>query len=102
MHSVLYFELVAFCIVVEVMMFVKMRFGLYRLLYQRTFRNVLVLSTLSMSLDYLRLAGEYLTAYGAAYYEIVGSVCYAVSGFNSVLFSSFCRLVAGSGNRFAV
>ena len=55
MHSVLYFELVAFCIVVEVMMFVKMRFGLYRLLYQRTFRNVLVLSTLSMSLDYLRL-----------------------------------------------
>ncbi|WP_290742150.1 GGDEF domain-containing protein [Fibrobacter sp. UBA4309] len=55
MHSVLYFELVAFCIVVEVMMFVKMRFGLYRLLYQRTFRNVLVLSALSMGLDYLRL-----------------------------------------------
>lgn len=48
-----YIEIVFFCMAVEILIFLKMRLGMYKLLYQRTFSYVLAFATLSMGIDFI-------------------------------------------------
>ena len=50
-----YFEVIFFCLAIETLLFVKMKFGMYKLLHQRTFSFVLGLSIISIVLDYLTM-----------------------------------------------
>ena len=53
MQDAAYTEIVFFCMAVEILIFLKMRLGMYKLLYQRTFAYVLAFASLSMGLDFL-------------------------------------------------
>lgn len=53
MQEAAYSEIVFFCLAVEILIFLKMRLGMYKLLYQRTFSSVLAFAIISMSLDFI-------------------------------------------------
>ena len=53
MQDAAYTEIVFFCMAVEILIFLKMRLGMYKLVYQRTVAYVLAVASLSMGLDFL-------------------------------------------------
>lgn len=56
MQNAAYNEIVLFCLAVEILLYIKMRFGMYKLLYQRTFSYVLIFGILSISIDFFMKA----------------------------------------------